>query len=66
MRQLVLVNFILALSISATPFLAFIFAFAIALQREMHGYNITSGCIRLCSAIVKRHRPDLRVALQDV
>ena len=40
--------------------------FAFTQHREIHGYNITSGCIRLCSAIVKQHRPDLRVALQDV
>ena len=41
-------------------------AFDLAQHREIHGYQNTSGCIRLCSAIVKQHRPDLRVALQDV
>ena len=60
---------------AAFAFLAFAFAllvafafltFALTQHREIHGYIITSGGIRLCSAIVEEHRPDLRVALQDV
>ena len=60
---------------AAFAFLAFAFALLVAFaflasaftqHREIHGYNITSGGIRLCSAIVEEHRPDLRVALQDV
>ena len=51
----------------AFAFLAFaILAFAFAQPREIHGCNITKGRIRLCSVIVKQHRPELRIALQDV
>ena len=55
---------------------AFTFAFLVALallalssftqHREIHRYSITSGRIRLCSAVIEQHRPNLRVALQDV
>ena len=41
-------------------------AFGFTQRREIHGYNIPTGSIRLCSAVFKQHRPDLRVSLQDV
>ena len=43
------------------------FAFlAFAQHREIHVYTITSGRIRQCSATIKQHRDELRVALQNV
>ena len=66
-----LLVFVLVLLIFATTaFLAFpsnllvafaLLAFAFAQHRESHGYNVGLRSVR-----VKQHRPELRVAFQDV